>query len=172
MGSSCFRYRFFRFRAWVWRKFSGPGGGSGGELLIKGVNNMNGKSKMAGKGSFDVTRKIPLANSAREKWADAARQLLVIEPIHEAKIDQHGQLRIRYDASCIGIRDIEKLLDELEIARTSGVWWRMKLGWYGYVDENARINAYSSGGACCNRPPSVYGGGRGTEKTNEWHIHD
>ncbi|HQS58760.1 MAG: hypothetical protein B7Y56_10730 [Gallionellales bacterium 35-53-114] len=125
-----------------------------------------------GKLAFDVTRNIPLAHSTGEKWQDAAIKLLDIEPIHEANIDQHGRLRISYDASFIGIRDIESLLDELGIKLKADFWWRIKSGWYSYVDENAQANACSSGGACCNRPPSAYGGSGKSRKINQWHIHD
>lgn len=111
-----------------------------------------------GKGPFDVTRKILLAPAAAEKLKDAAQQLMAVEPIIDARVDQRGRLRISYDASCVGIRDIEALLDKAGIARASGAWWWLKSVWYRFLDENAKSNARSEGGACCNRPPSVPGG--------------
>lgn len=130
------------------------------------------KKAEIGRLAFEVTRKIPLAFSARVRWQNAASKLLAIEPIHGASIDQQGRLRINYDASLIGISDIESLLDELGIERDTSLWWRIKAGWYSYVDENIKTNACSSNGVCCTRPPSVYGISRQSRKISQWHIHD
>lgn len=116
------------------------------------------------KGPFDVTRKISLAPAPTEKLQDAVRRLTSIEPIIDTHVDRHGQLRISYDASRVGIRDIEAMLDKAGIACTSGFWWRLKSAWYRFLDENAKSNARSGGGACCNRPPSVSGGSSDTRK--------
>lgn len=116
------------------------------------------------KGPFDVTRKISLVPTAAEKLQDAVQQLTAIELIIDAHVDRHGQLRISYDASSVGIRDIEALLDKLDIARKSDIWWRLKSAWYRFLDENAKSNARSGGGACCNRPPSAHGGGNDAGK--------
>lgn len=121
---------------------------------------------------FDLTRVIPLAPADSEKWRNAVTRLLTIEPIHLASIDAEGRLRISYDASFIGIRDIESLLDELGLARTAGIGWNIKSVWYAYVDENAQANACSSSGACCNRPPSAYAGSTKSGKVSQWHFHD
>ncbi|HUW28635.1 MAG TPA: hypothetical protein VMV97_08490 [Sulfuriferula sp.] len=122
------------------------------------------KKDKPSKGSFAVTRKIPLAPAAAEKLQNAIQQLTAIETIIDAHVDRHGQLRISYDASSVGIRDIEALLDKAGIARTSGFWWRLKSAWYRFLDENAKSNARSGGGACCNRPPSMPGGSSDTRK--------
>ena len=121
---------------------------------------MNDAVKKSGKSntSFDLTRVIPLAFADSEKWSSAASRLLTIEPVHVADIDPIGRLHISYDASFIGVRDIESLLDELGITRKNDFWWRMKSSWYSYVDENAKANACSIGGACCNSPPSFNSG--------------
>ncbi len=134
--------------------------------------NDEAKNTASGKTAFDLTRVIPLASSARDKWKIAAEKLLTIEPIHAASIDQQGRLRISYDASFIGIRDIESLLDELGIARAESFWWRAKSAWYSYVDENAQANACSTGGACCSRPPSAYGVNTQSGKISQWHFND
>lgn len=130
------------------------------------------KSARMGGSAFDVRRKIPLAESARGRWQSAATRLLSIEPIHEASIDQHGLMRISYDASFIGVRDIESLLGELDIDLQSSFWWKIKSGWYSYVDENAQASACSTGGACCSRPPSVNSVNRKSGKDNQWHFPD
>lgn len=111
----------------------------------------------ADKGPFAATRKIPLAPAAAETLQAAVRQLAAADSILDARIDRHGQLRIAYDTSSIGIRDIEAWLERAGIARAAGAGWRMKSAWYRFLDDNARANARSRGGACCNRPPSAHG---------------
>ncbi len=111
----------------------------------------------ADKGPFDVSRRVPLAPVAAEKLQDAVRQLTALDPILDAHIDRRGHLRVFYAVSHIDIRDIEILLDKAGIARASGSWWRLKSAWYHFLDENARVNALSQGGACCNHPPSAHG---------------
>ena len=115
------------------------------------------KKGQTDKGAFDVTRKIPLAPAAAETLQNAVRQLTDVDSILDAHIDRHGQLRVSYDTSGVGISDIEALLDHAGIARASGAGWRLKSAWYRFLDENARANAHSRGGACCNRPPSAHG---------------
>lgn len=105
------------------------------------------------KGPFDVKRKIPLAPVNEAKLQDALEQLKAIEPIIDLRMDRHGKLRITYDASCVSLRDIEKLLDDAAIPRATGLGWRFKSAWYRFLDDNARSNALSHGGACCSRPP-------------------
>jgi hypothetical protein len=105
------------------------------------------------KGPFDVKRKILLAPVNDEKLRDALEQLKAIEPVIDLRVDQRGNLRITYDASCVSIRDIESLLDNTHIHRASGLGWRIKSAWYHFLDDNARSNALSRGGACCSRPP-------------------
>ncbi len=121
--------------------------------------------------AFELTRKMPLAYSAKEEWQDAARQLMTVEPVIDAQLDQHGILHISYDASSIDINNIASLLDELDLPLKNDFWWKLKLAWYSYVDANAQANARTSGGACCNRPPSVYGESAQTGKANQWHFH-
>lgn len=104
-------------------------------------------------GAFDVERKIPVAAGAMGPLQEAVRQLRAMEPVSEAQVDKQGRLRVAYDASRIGMSDIEALLDQSGIARATGFWPKLKLAWYRYLDENARANARSGGGACCNRPP-------------------
>jgi hypothetical protein len=122
------------------------------------------------KSAFELSCKFPLVNSAKAKWQEVARKLMTIEPVLDAQVDLRGILSIRYDASTIGMHDIETLLNELGVPRKTNAWWKLKLAWFRYVDENAQANAHASGGACCNRPPSVYGGSAQTGKANQWHF--
>lgn len=104
-------------------------------------------------GAFDVERKIPVAAHAVGPLQEAVRQLRAMEPVSDAQVDKQGRLRVAYDASRIGMSDIEALLHRSGVARATGFWPRLKLVWYRYLDENARANARAGGGACCNRPP-------------------
>lgn len=114
------------------------------------------KKVKTGRGPFDVTRKIPLASAIVEQLQAAVQRFASIESILDARVDQRGQLRIVYDASRVGMCDIERLLDELGVERASDFWSRLKLSWYRFLDENAKFNAASGGGACCNRPPATH----------------
>lgn len=122
------------------------------------------KKEKPDKKPFDVSRKIPLVPFAAEKLQDAVRQLTALDPILDAHIDRRGHLRISYAVSHIDIRDIETLLDKAGIARASASWWRLKSAWYHFLDGNARANAHSQGGACCNRSPAASGSSRDAGK--------
>ncbi|MBZ0105461.1 MAG: hypothetical protein K8H84_07490 [Sulfuricella denitrificans] len=124
------------------------------------------------RGAFDVNRKIALAPVATERLQEAARQLRAIEPVIDAQINRRGQLHISYDASSVGMRDIEAILDKSGIVRAESFWWKLKLAWYRFVDENAKSNARSVGGACCNRPPSEYSGSSAAGKIRSGQHHD
>jgi hypothetical protein len=115
------------------------------------------KNEPMNRGPFDVSRKIPLAPAAAEALHNAVRHLTAVDSILDAHVDRHGQLRISYDTSRLGIRDIKAMLDKAGIACAPGAWWRLKSAWYSFLDENAHANARSQGGACCNRPPSAHG---------------
>lgn len=110
--------------------------------------------------AFAVTRTIPIGATASGKLERVIDRLEHVESVAYAKATGKKQLRVRYDASCVGFREIERLL-EAGIARPTGVWWRLRSAWYAFIDQNARSNARSGSGACCNRPPGS-GGGNGT----------
>lgn len=106
-------------------------------------------------GPFDVSRKIPLGAVAAKQLQEVVRQLRSLEPVLNTQVDKKSQLHITYDASRIGMREIEALLDESGIKFSSGYWSKLKQAWYRFLDDNARANARSDG-ACCNRPPSMH----------------
>jgi hypothetical protein len=106
------------------------------------------------RGAFQVKRTIPVLDAQTEKLQQLANTLQAIESIAEVRVDD-GRLRVRYDASCVGLRDIERLLDEAGISRPTGFWWRLRSAWYAFLDRNARSNAIGGGGSCCNKPPGI-----------------
>jgi hypothetical protein len=106
-------------------------------------------------GAFDVERRIPLGAVAVASLQEAVQQLRAMESVSDAQVDKQGRLRVAYDASRIGMREIEEMLDHLGIALAGGFWSRQKLAWYRFLDENAKANAHAGSGACCNRPPPV-----------------
>lgn len=125
---------------------------------------MSESQEKESKGPFDVDRTIPVLPVAADTLEEAIRKVTALEPVIDAHADPRGQLRIRYDASSIGIRDIERLLDESGVRRPSNAWWRFKSAWYRFLDDNARTNAHSSGGACCNRAPTPWSGDRNVDR--------
>lgn len=102
---------------------------------------------------FEVTRTIPLAPQAAETLAGALDALRATAGIIEARLARPASLMLRYDAAVIGIREIENFLQGTGVACNATRAWRLKSAWYAFVDGNARSNAASTGGACCNRPP-------------------
>lgn len=108
--------------------------------------------------AFAVTRTIPIGATPSGQLERVIDRLEHVQPVAYAKATSKKQLRVRYDASCVGFREIERLLDEAGIARPTGVWWRLRSAWYAFVDQNARSNARSGSGGCCNRPPGSGGG--------------
>ena len=118
----------------------------------------------ASKGPFVVTRNIPLLPAAAARREEVIRQLQAMSPVLDVRINRRGRLLIRYDASCVGIPDIERILDKAGIGRPDSYWWRLKSAWYRFLDDNARSNAKSRGGACCSRPPSPWTGDRGADQ--------
>jgi hypothetical protein len=107
--------------------------------------------------AFLVKRTIPLSNTPAERLDEGVRALRAIEPITDVRVEG-DRLRLRYDASCVGLKDIEQLLADAGIVPASGFWWRCKSALYRFLDANARSNALSRGGACCGRPPSPWRG--------------
>ncbi len=101
----------------------------------------------------EVKRSMALLHASPDQVESASATLRSLEPISEVCFEGNTRLRIRYDATCVGFGDIERLLGEAGIQRAEGAWWRFKSAWYRFLDNNARSNAISGGGACCNRPP-------------------
>jgi hypothetical protein len=105
--------------------------------------------------AFTVTRTIPLSDEDVGAIQRAVDSLKRIEPIEYVEATGKSRLRLRYDASCVGFREIEHLLDDAQVSRPSSLWWRFKSGWYAFLDQNARSNARGGDGACCSRPPGL-----------------
>ena len=101
-------------------------------------------------GLSQVRRTIPIDDTQPDQLERVARSLKAIEAVNDIRTDSRGKLRIRYDASCIGIWDIERILEEDGITLPFGYWWRVKLAWYRFLDHNARSKAISGEGSCCS----------------------
>ena len=112
-------------------------------------------SKVVGNdSSFVVSRNIPLKQFGEAKLLETVKSLVERDLIVGARMISGNRLHVSYDASCVGMRNIETWLTEAGIPVTTGFGWRIKSAVYAFLDENAKSNAKSSGGACCNRPPS------------------
>ncbi len=107
-------------------------------------------------GPFAVTRTVRTADVPPERLDRVARGIEGTEGILQASVGRRGRLRVRYDASCVGFWDVERMLDEAGVALSRGVGWRLKSAWYRFLDQNARANAVSKGGACCSNPVDVF----------------
>lgn len=107
------------------------------------------------KGPFDVNRRIAVASGSPEQLHQAIQRLREMAPVIDVELDRQNRLHVVYDASRLGMREIESLLGNSGITTGNGFWSNLKQGWYRFLDDNARDNARSGGGACCNRPPPV-----------------
>ena len=104
--------------------------------------------------AFEVRRTIPLASATAGDMRNVLHQLGGLEGVKLTSFDEAArQLKISYDAARIGLAEIRDLLHEAGVREPSTLMWRLKAAWYGFLDSNAKTNARSSGGACCNRPP-------------------
>lgn len=104
-------------------------------------------------GAFAVSRNIPLKAVDEKKLQETIGDLSERDLIVGARMLPGNRLHVTYDASCVGVRDIEGWLMEAGIAIGQGFSWKLKSALYAFLDENAKSNAHASGGACCNRPP-------------------
>lgn len=114
---------------------------------------MNGLVGGKNDGPFVVCRNIPLLQFETETLQEVIGDLVAKDLIVGARTDSHNRLQVSYDTSCVGIRDVETWLKEAGIRIAQGFGWKLKSAWYAFLDENAKSNAKSSAGACCNRPP-------------------
>ncbi len=108
---------------------------------------------MSGASAFVVSRNIPLKPFDEKALREAISDLSQRDMIVGARTVSGNRLHVTYDASCVGIRDVEAWLIDAGIAIEPGFSWKMKSAWYAFLDENAKSNARFSTGACCNRPP-------------------
>lgn len=68
----------------------------------------------------------------------------------------HKQIRLIYNAAQLGFADIEAALVTAGYPPAHNRWSCIKSAIYSYLDENARVNATSKGGACCSNPSDIY----------------
>lgn len=107
------------------------------------------------KGPFDASRRIAVASGSPEQLHQAIQRLRAMAPVIDVELDRQNRLHVVYDASRLGMREIESLLGNSGITPGNGFWMSLKQGWYRFLDDNARENARTGSGACCNRPPPV-----------------
>jgi|GEM_PF-2134014 len=106
--------------------------------------------------AFTVTRCFPVDETDIEKLERALTGNDAIEAVARHRLCKG--VAIRYDSARVGYADIELALAHAGIPLRHSRWTRIKAGWFRFVDENAKSNAASKGGACCSRPPGIYGG--------------
>ncbi len=105
--------------------------------------------------AFTVTRVARTINASDKQLTRVAQILEETEGLLEVRVGREGRLHIRYDASHIGFGDIERLLDNVDIALPRSAGWWLKSAWYRFLDQNAQTNATAKGGACCSNPTDI-----------------
>lgn len=142
--------------AWVrvirWRRDAHP---VNGQIYQEGMTMMAAKPHTTD-GAFTVTRTLrldapPLAMNTVRDRLQAQDGVLEIQPVHNGK-----SLRVRYDASSIGVERIARVLDEAGAPLAHDRWSRLKQAWYRYTDSNIQATAKTSGGSCCSQPTDIY----------------
>lgn len=108
--------------------------------------------------AFVVHRSLPVPGVHDQSSTQVIHDCLgELEGVQEVDIDlARKKVRVVYDAGQIGFEAIEKVLIDAGYPLADNGWVRFKTGWYRYVDENARANAQSKGGACCSNPSDIY----------------
>lgn len=69
---------------------------------------------------------------------------------------ERQRLTLVYDAAQLNFRTIEDALVASHHPVSETRWARLKAGLYRYLDENAKANMASKGGACCSNPSEIY----------------
>lgn len=63
---------------------------------------------------------------------------------------ENGRYWVCYDVREVQFATLAKALNE---SHASGMFWRWRVAWYQFQDENNRDNLLAKDGPCCNRPP-------------------
>lgn len=104
---------------------------------------------------FTVRRSLRLGAPA-----PAAAEVLRALPAVAAVEVQGARLRVTYDNSRLGYRELQQALSEAGHPPASQGLERLRAGWYAYLDANAQANAGTEG-ACCSNPKDIYASRRG-----------
>lgn len=104
--------------------------------------------------AFLVRRTIRLTGALSAEQESVLRELdgvLAIEPKSDS-----CRIAVRYNTARTTYKVLLQALQSAGASVHKGVIQRLRTVWYGYVDDNARRNAESTGGACCSQPDKVY----------------
>lgn len=96
-----------------------------------------------------VTRKLKLGRSEPQTLQQAIEEIDQLYGLNSVAFDDKKQiLRLAYDASRIGIEDVEAILSKHGIAIDHGWWNRAKEEHYRFVDQNIKDNAAKEPWSC------------------------
>ncbi|MGB4227944.1 MAG: hypothetical protein WBJ68_15150 [Candidatus Dechloromonas phosphoritropha] len=102
--------------------------------------------------AFATTRTIPTKNASNELLTEFCERLVALKSVTDVCIVDGDRICVSYDSSRLGFWEIDRLLDEVGVARPTTRWWRIKSEWFCFTDRNARDNAHHVA-TCCSKPP-------------------
>ncbi len=102
-----------------------------------------------------VTRNIALSSICLIQQMPGLMSFLEQSPgIKAAAYDsEDNKISIEYDQLQLNYTDLLAMLSAQGISCKKGVSFKIRAGWYEYLDTTARENASAPPPACCNKPP-------------------
>lgn len=116
---------------------------------------MNEPQNVKSTESWEFTRSIPLLELNDPEDGERVEGMLRELPgVLRADADaRKHRIRVCYDPRRIFFEDLTEFLENNGYGLPKGRWQRIKAGWFGFTDQNARDNANAPPPACCNKPP-------------------
>ncbi len=107
--------------------------------------------------NFSVHRSLALPDMSTDNRQKIEACLSGLPGMQQVEMDlERRKVSLTYDAAKLSFWSIELALTEAGWPPANGRWTRMRYAWYRYLDENARANAETKGGACCSNPSDIY----------------
>lgn len=100
-------------------------------------------------------RKIPILSGCSPNQIKATLYLLnsVTGVIKTSYDSQDNSILFEYNLLKINYSDIEDIVIEQEICKSTGIRKKLLTTWFDYLDTTARDNALAPPAGCCNKPP-------------------
>lgn len=98
-----------------------------------------------------VSHTLLLRGADPKKLIASLADLPGIKGAHATMDGRH--VTVTYDLELIGLDAIERLIIAAGATLPSSLFERIRLGWLGFTERNARDNALTPVRDCCSRPP-------------------
>lgn len=100
-------------------------------------------------------RKIAILSGCNPNQIKATLNLLnsVTGVIKTSYDSQDNSILFEYDLLKITYSDIEDIVIEQKMCKSTGFKNMLRTTWFDYLDTTARDNALASPASCCNKPP-------------------